>query len=168
MAKRKSNFFEKFSNWATNATGSSPAFIIALTIILIWIFTGPIFDYSDTWQLIINTGTTIVTFLMVFLIQKSQNKDSKAVHLKLNEIIAAHQGASNRMVDIENLSESELDRLHKFYAQLSILSEKEDDLTCTHSIDAATENHNTKVTSYRSKPHYHNTKAKNDVRKPGK
>ncbi|MEO8885933.1 MAG: low affinity iron permease family protein, partial [Mucilaginibacter sp.] len=101
MAKNKSNFFEKFANWATNATGSSAAFIIALTIIITWIFTGPIFDYSDTWQLIINTGTTIVTFLMVFLIQKSQNKDSKAIHLKLNELIASHQGTSNRMVNIE-------------------------------------------------------------------
>ncbi len=168
MAKRKSNLFEKFSNWATNATGSSAAFIIALTIILVWIFTGPIFDYSDTWQLIINTGTTIVTFLMVFLIQKSQNKDSKAVHLKLNEILASHQGASNRMVDIENLSEAELDHLHRFYAQLSILAEKEDDLTCTHSIDAATANHNNKVTGYRSTEHYKNSKAKNDVRKPDK
>lgn len=160
MATRKSNFFENFSNWATNATGSSAAFFTALSIIIIWIFTGPIFDYSDTWQLIINTGTTIVTFLMVFLIQKSQNKDSKAVHLKLNELLASHQGASNRMVDIENLSEAELDHLHKFYEQLSVLAEKEDDLTCTHSIDAATENHNNKVTSYRSTEHYKKFKAK--------
>jgi low affinity Fe/Cu permease len=101
---------------------------------------GPIFKYSDTWQLIINTGTTIVTFLMVFLIQKSQNKDSKAIHLKLNEILASHEGSSNRMVDIEDLTEEELDQLHKFYVKLSDLAEKEDDLTCTHSIDAAEEN----------------------------
>jgi low affinity Fe/Cu permease len=93
MAKKKSkNLFEKFANWATAATGSSPAFIIAIAIIIVWLITGPIFDYSDTWQLIINTGTTIVTFLMVFLIQKSQNKDSKAIHLKLNELLASHQG----------------------------------------------------------------------------
>src|SRR5476651_2247619 len=113
MAKPTSNYFEKFSNWATNATGSSAAFITAITIIIIWGVTGPIFHYSDTWQLIINTGTTIVTFLMVFLIQKSQNKDSKAVHLKLNELLASHQGASNRMVNIEDLTEKDLDLLHR-------------------------------------------------------
>ncbi|RYD86172.1 MAG: low affinity iron permease family protein, partial [Sphingobacteriales bacterium] len=85
--KKKKNLFERFANWATNATGSSAAFIIALSVIVVWVITGPIFNYTDTWQLIINTGTTIVTFLMVFLIQKSQNKDSKAIHLKLNELI---------------------------------------------------------------------------------
>ena len=168
MAKKKSNFFENFSNWATNATGSSPAFFTAIFIIIIWLITGPIFDYSDTWQLIINTGTTIVTFLMVFLIQKSQNKDSKAVHLKLNELLAAHQGASNRMVDIENLTESDLDQLHKFYVQLSELAEREDDLTCTHSIDAAQENHKTKLTGYKSKPHYDNAKTKRNSNKQSK
>ncbi|MBK0380856.1 low affinity iron permease family protein [Mucilaginibacter segetis] len=158
MAKKKKNLFEKFANWATVATGSSAAFIIAASIILIWIVTGPVFNYSDTWQLIINTGTTIVTFLMVFLIQKSQNKDSKAVHLKLNELLASHQGASNRMVNIEDLSEKELDQLHKFYVRLYNLAKKEDDLTCTHSIDAAEENHNTKLSSYKSKPHYNNAR----------
>jgi low affinity Fe/Cu permease len=139
MANKKS-MFEKFSNWATMATGSSAAFIIAISVIVVWLVSGPIFKYSDTWQLIINTGTTIVTFLMVFLIQKSQNKDSKAIHLKLNEILASHEGSSNRMVDIEDLTEEELDQLHKFYVKLSDLAEKEDDLTCTHSIDAAEEN----------------------------
>jgi len=96
---------------------------------VVWGITGPIFKYSDTWQLIINTGTTVVTFLMVFLIQKLQNKDSKAIHLKLNELLASHQGASNRMVDIEDLTEKELDHLHRFYVQLSDLAEQEDDLT---------------------------------------
>jgi len=154
MAQKKKNLFENFANWATAATGSSAAFIIAICTILVWLVTGPVFKYSDTWQLIINTGTTIVTFLMVFLIQKSQNKDSKAVHLKLNEILASHQGASNRMVDIENLTEKELDQLHKFYVRLSELAEKEDDLTCTHSIDAADDNHETKQSGYKSKSHY--------------
>jgi len=158
MVNKKTNLFEKFSNWATNATGSSTAFIIAITIIIIWGVTGPIFKYSDTWQLIINTGTTIVTFLMVFLIQKSQNKDSKAVHLKLNELLASHQGASNRMVDIEDITENELDQLHKFYVQLSDLAEGEDDITCTHSIDAAEENHRAKLSSLQSKPHYANAR----------
>jgi low affinity Fe/Cu permease len=158
MASKKKNLFERFANWATIATGSSAAFITAIVIIAVWIITGPIFNYSDTWQLIINTGTTIVTFLMVFLIQKSQNKDSKAIHLKLNEILASHQGASNRMVDIEDLSEQELDQLHKFYVQLSELAQKEDDITCTHSIDAAEENHRLKLTTLQSKPHYANAK----------
>ncbi len=138
--KRKKNFFEGCSNWATNATGSSAAFMIAITVIIIWLVTGPVFKYSDTWQLIINTGTTIVTFLMVFLIQKSQNKDSKAIHLKLNELLASHEGTSNRMVNIEDLTEAELDHLYKFYIRLSDLAEKDADLTATHSIDAAEEN----------------------------
>ena len=168
MAAKKKNFFERFSNAATAATGSSAAFITAISVIIIWGVTGPVFKYSDTWQLIINTGTTIVTFLMVFLIQKSQNKDSKAIHLKLNELVASHQGASNRMVNLEELTEEDLDRLHKFYVKLSALAEKEDDLTCTHSIDAAEENHNVKLSGYKTKGHYNTSKEKNDIRKPGK
>ena len=140
MKKRK-NLFEQFSNWATHATGSSAAFIIATSTVIIWAVSGPIFNYSETWQLVINTGTTIVTFLMVFLIQKSQNKDSKAIHLKLNELIASHEGTSNRMVNLEDLSEEELDQLAKFYAHVAKLALQEGDLTCTHSIDAAKENH---------------------------
>jgi low affinity Fe/Cu permease len=147
--KKKINFFERFANWATAATGSSGAFIIAISVIITWLISGPVFHYSDTWQLIINTGTTIVTFLMVFLIQKSQNKDSKAIHLKLNEILASHEGTSNRIVDIENLSEDDLDRIHRFYAKLSALAEKENDITRTHSIDAAEENHHRKAARYK-------------------
>lgn len=163
--KKKRNFFERFANWATIATGSSAAFIIAASVILIWIVTGPIFNYSDTWQLIINTGTTIVTFLMVFLIQKSQNKDSKAIHLKLNELLASHQGASNRMVDIEDLTEEELDQLRKYYVKLYALAQKEDDLTCTHSIDAAEENHKSKQSHYNTNPHYINARKKKNTSK---
>ncbi|MES2268910.1 MAG: low affinity iron permease family protein [Bacteroidota bacterium] len=159
MATKKKNLFERFANWATIATGSSAAFISAVLVIIIWLVTGPVFKYSDTWQLIINTGTTIITFLMVFLIQKSQNKDSKAIHLKLNELLASHEGASNRMVDIEDLTEQELDKLHKFYVRLSDLAEEEDDITCTHSIDAADENHNIKLTKIKSKTHYKSAKA---------
>jgi low affinity Fe/Cu permease len=144
MAKKK-NLFEQFSTWATVATGSSGAFIIAIAVIIIWMVSGPIFKYSDTWQLVINTGTTIITFLMVFLIQKSQNKDSKAIHLKLNEILASHEGTSNRMVDIEDLTELELDHLHKFYKKLSDSAERDDDITRTHSIDAADENQERKA-----------------------
>lgn len=165
IAKKKKNLFEHFANWATIATGSSGAFLTAIAVIIVWGITGPIFHYSDAWQLIINTGTTIVTFLMVFLIQKSQNKDSKAIHLKLNELLASHQGASNRMVDIEDMNEKELDQLHKFYVQLSELAEREDDLTCTHSIDAAEENHNAKLTLLQSKPHYNAHKLKTRSKK---
>jgi low affinity Fe/Cu permease len=148
--KKKKNFFERFANWATAATGSSAAFITATSVIVIWAVTGPVFRYSETWQLIINTGTTIVTFLMVFLIQKSQNKDSKAIHLKLNELLASHEGTSNRMVNIEDLTEEELDRLYKFYIRLSDLAQKESDLTKTHSIDAAKENHSGKSQRYKT------------------
>lgn len=142
--KTKKNLFERFSNWATHATGSSAAFILATSTVILWAVSGPIFGYSETWQLVINTGTTIITFLMVFLIQKSQNKDSKAIHLKLNELIASHEGTSNRMVNLENLSEEELDQLAKFYAHIAKLALKEGELTCTHSIDAAEENHDFK------------------------
>ena len=149
--KKKKNFFERFSNWATAATGSSAAFIIAAATVVIWAVTGPVFQYSETWQLVINTGTTIVTFLMVFLIQKSQNKDSKAIHLKLNELLASHEGTSNRMVNIEDLTEEELDHLYKFYIRLSELAQKETDLTKTHSIDAAEENQSRKSQRYNKK-----------------
>lgn len=152
--KKKQSAFEKFANWATIATGSSAAFIIAALTVLIWAITGPVFKYSETWQLVINTGTTIITFLMVFLIQKSQNKDSKAVHLKLNELIASHEGSSNRMVNIEDLTEVELDRLYKFYIHLSKLAEKENDLTCTHSIDAAEENQDFKHGNFSKRKSY--------------
>lgn len=135
----KRHFFERFAGWTTRATGSSGAFIAAVSVVLIWAVTGPLFGFSENWQLVINTGTTIVTFLMVFVIQKSQNKDSKAVHLKLNELIAAQEGASNRMVDLEDISEEELDQLHKFYAKLAQISKSKSDLLCSHSIDAAEE-----------------------------
>ena len=137
MPGKKQNFFEKAANAITQWTGSSMAFGIALGLIIGWVLTGPVFHYSDTWQLVINTGTTIITFLMVFLIQKTQNKDSKAIQLKLNELIAANRFTSNRMVDIENLDESELDVLRKFYQRLSASAAKDTDIHQSHSIDAA-------------------------------
>ncbi|RYY07797.1 MAG: low affinity iron permease family protein [Sphingobacteriaceae bacterium] len=143
----KLNLFERFANWATKATGSATAFITALLVIIVWGISGPIFKYSEVWQLVINTGTTIITFLMVFLIQKSQNKDSKAIHLKLNELIAADKYASNRMVSIEDLSEKELDKLRKFYCTLTELAEKDSDIHESHSIDAAKKNHQRKLKS---------------------
>lgn len=145
MSSENQNFFERFSNWATIATGSPAAFIIAVALILVWAISGPFFNFSETWQLVINTGTTIVTFLMVFLIQKGQNKDSKAIQIKLNELIAAHEKASNRIVDIEDLTEKELDKLHRYYQKLSDLAEEDTDLHQSHSIDAAEDNHEHKL-----------------------
>ena len=129
--------FQKMANKVTKATGSPIAFIIALTVIILWAITGPIFGFSDTWQLVINTGTTIITFLMVFIIQQSQNKETTAIQLKLNELIACNERASNRLVDIEDLSEEELDRIKKFYIKLSDLAEKEMDVKSSHSLSEA-------------------------------
>ena len=137
--KNKIGLFEKFANTATKFTGSSPAFLGAAGVVVLWAASGPLFNFSETWQLVINTGTTIITFLMVFLIQKAQNKDGKAIQLKLNELIAAHGHTSNRMIDIEDLTEDELDQLHKFYVKLAMLAKKESDIHCSHSIDAAEE-----------------------------
>ncbi|KEQ28509.1 low affinity iron permease family protein [Pedobacter antarcticus] len=137
MKSKTSSGFEKIADRITCFTGSSTAFGIAAAVVIIWAVSGPIFKYSDTWQLVINTGTTIVTFMMVFLIQKSQNKESKAIQLKLNELIAASRHASNRMVDIEDLTELELDMLHKYYATLSDKAEEDDDIHKSHSIDNA-------------------------------
>ena len=137
MKKKAENKFEQIATKITCWTGSSLAFGIAIGVVITWVICGPVFNYSDTWQLVINTGTTIVTFLMVFLIQKSQNKDGKAIQLKLNELIAASRHASNRMVDIEDLTEGELDVLHKYYARLSEKAEADDDIHNSHSIDKA-------------------------------
>ena len=132
-----STLFQKMSNKITKATGSPIAFITALTVVIIWAVTGPIFGYSDTWQLVINTGTTIITFLMVFIIQQSQNKDTVAIHLKLNELIASHERASNRLVDIEDLSDEELQKIKEFYVTISELAEKENGVNNSHSLSEA-------------------------------
>lgn len=136
-----SELLEKFSHQATKATGTSAAFVFAVLVIVVWGITGPIFKYSDTWQLVINTSTTIVTFLMVFLIQRAQNKDALAIHLKLNEIVAAMEGASNRLIDVEDLSEPEIDALRNYYKRLIELARKDDVLTNTHSIEEAASRH---------------------------
>ncbi len=133
--------FEKAAGTITRATGSSVAFLMATMLILAWLITGPIFSFSDTWQLVINTGTTIITFLMVFIIQQSQNKDSLAIQLKLNELIACDERASNRLIDVEDLTQEELEILKKFYIRLSELAEKEKDLFSSHSVDEATGQH---------------------------
>lgn len=143
---KKTNIFEKISHYCTEFTGSTSAFIIAVLIIIIWLTTGPIFNFSDTWQLVINTGTTIITFLMVFLIQRAQNKDSKAVHLKLNELIASLKGPSNRLIDVEELNEEEIRVLSNYFHRLSEMAKKEQDLSQSHSIEEAEELHKGKYT----------------------
>jgi low affinity Fe/Cu permease len=135
--KRLNRFFDKFSTRVTKITGSLWAFIVAVFLILAWAVTGPLFGFSDTWQLVINTSTTIVTFLMVFIIQQTQNKDTTAIHLKLNELIASNKQASNRLVDAEDLTDEELQVLKKFYVRLGNLAEKEGEIHSTHSIDEA-------------------------------
>jgi low affinity Fe/Cu permease len=127
--------FDAFANIVTRITGTPWAFCIAIFIVLIWAVTGPVFDYSDTWQLVINTGTTIVTFLMVFVIQQSQNKDTMALHLKLNELIGASDKASNRLIDIEDLTEDELQLIKKYYVTLSGISKRQKELQRSHSIE---------------------------------
>ena len=143
MSQNK-NYFEKFANAATSFTGSSSAFLIAISIVIIWAVLGPIFKYSETWQLVINTGTTIITFLMVFLIQKAQNKDGKAIQIKLNELIAASKNASNRIIDIEDLTEAELNQLHKYYEKLADEAAEDDNLHLSHSISSAVKNQESK------------------------
>src|SRR5436190_23391716 len=117
--KGLSKTFDAFSTKVTKLSGSPGAFIIALTTIIVWAVTGPVFNYSDTWQLVINTGTIIITFLMVFLIQQSQNKDTLALQIKLNELIAANPNANNRIIDTEELTGEELEMLKKFYIKMS-------------------------------------------------
>ncbi len=134
---RSAGISERFAVSVTKATGSTGAFILALMIVIVWAVSGPFFHYSENWQLIINTGTTIITFLMVFLIQKAQNKDSLAIQLKLNELVAAHEFASNRLVNVENLSEEEMKVIQKYYAGLSKLTKNEESLQQSHSIDEA-------------------------------
>jgi len=134
----------RLSLTATRWAGGSGAFAAACGVILVWVATGPIFRYSDTWQLVINTGTTIVTFLMVFLIQRAQNKESRAIHLKLNELVAALGGASNRLVNVEDLTEADLETLAHHYRELAALAKKDSSLTQSHSVEEAGRRHEKK------------------------
>jgi low affinity Fe/Cu permease len=145
MAKRSrprsQHLFERISQRAAEFTGGSWAFVAAGGLILVWLISGPLFDFSNTWQLVINTGTTIITFLMVFLIQRSQNKDALAVQLKLNELVAAMKGASNRLIDIEDLGEDELAVLHIHYRKLAKMAEQDGHLASSHSVEEAEQRH---------------------------
>lgn len=139
--RRRAGPIERMSQYATKYSGSSAAFALALGVILVWLITGPLFRFSDTWQLVINTGTTVITFLMVFLIQRAQNKESMAIQLKLNEIVAALAGASNRLVDVESLSERELEILHNHFRRLAHMAGKEADIRQSHSVEEADVRH---------------------------
>ena len=153
MGRTKSNklsqILEQFSLKATKATGTSMSFILALSVIIIWALTGPLFRFSDTWQLVINTSTTIITFLMVFLIQRTQNKDAQAIHLKLNEIVAALEGASNNLIDVEDLTEGEIETLHTYYQKLVEMAKNDIKLTQSHSVEEAEARHLIKHATHR-------------------
>jgi low affinity Fe/Cu permease len=133
--------FTRIANTVSHLAGLPPTFIACCAIVIVWAVSGPFFGFSDTWQLVINTGTTVVTFLMVFLIQRTQNKDSLAIQLKLNEIVAAVEGASNRLISVEDLSEDELRILHAHYTRLAQMSKSERRLTESHSIEEAEARH---------------------------
>lgn len=143
--KKLAKTFDRFSSIVTKVTGKPISFIIAFLVIIVWAVSGPIFQFSDTWQLVINTGTTIITFLMVFVIQQSQNKDTIALQIKLNELIASSKDASNRLIDVEDLTPEELEILKKFYVQLAKLAAKETDFKTTHSIEEAAVRHKMKM-----------------------
>ena len=137
-------FFARMARWATDWSGTTLAFFLAVLLIVVWALTRPLFDTFDTWQLVINTLTTIITFLMVFLIQRAQNKDSRAVHLKLNELVAAVEGASNRLINAETLTEGELKVLHAHYGKLLELARSTGHITDCHSVEEAVTRHTRK------------------------
>jgi low affinity Fe/Cu permease len=135
---------ERAAEKATKYAGSSWAFAAAVSVILVWLVSGPLFNYSDTWQLVVNTGTTIITFLMVFLIQRTQNKENRAIQLKLNELVAALKGASNRLIDVEDWTEEELLNLHRHYRRLAKLAGEDADSRRSLSVDSAEARHRSK------------------------
>jgi low affinity Fe/Cu permease len=143
----------RFATWISEKAGSTWAFTIALLVVIVWAATGPLFHYSDTWQLVINTSTTIVTFLMVFLIQRAQNKGELAVQLKLNELVAAVDAANNRLISVEDLSEDELEVLHKHYRKLAMMAENETPVEESHSVAEAEMRHRRKAKHRQSEKH---------------
>ena len=144
-SRRRDSPFDRLGMAAARGTGSSLAFSLAVLLVLGWAATGPLFGYSETWQLVINTGTTVVTFLMVFLIQHAQNKDSTAIHMKLNELLAAQQGASNHLIAAEELDEYTLQLLRRHYRELVDLSVQTEDVADSHSVEEALRRHRDKV-----------------------
>lgn len=147
MSARSRSISDRMAALASAVTawaGGNWGFATALAVVVIWAVTGPLFRWSDTWQLVINTGTTIVTFLMVFLIQRTQNKDGLAIQLKLNEIVAAIEGANNRLIDVEELSEEELEIIRRHYRRLAQMAQEEEQVSVSHSLEEAEERHQVK------------------------
>ena len=149
-ADKKTSAFSRFAENITKYSGTTGVFVGAVALVLLWAATGPLFKYSETWQLVINTGTTIITFLMVFLIQRAQNKDSLVLHLKLNELIAATKGASNRLINAQDFSEEEIRLIHQFYCLLADKARADNDLGETHSVEEAEDNHHDKLAAHRA------------------
>ncbi len=146
-AKRKFarlHFIERFSSRITKATGSNAAIITAFSAVVLWLFWGLFVNFSENWKFVFIICTTIITFLMVFIIQKSRNKDALAIQLKLNELVAAHDLASNRLVDVENMTEAELKVIQKYYSRLSDFTKNDENLQQSHSIDETEVNHDIK------------------------
>jgi low affinity Fe/Cu permease len=135
------SFAARLARKATDWSGTTAAFLLAFLLIVVWAASRPLWENFDTWQLVINTATTIITFLMVFLIQRAQNKDSQAIHLKLNELVAAVQGASNRLINVEGMSEEELKALHEHYCKLVELARADIKVTDSHPVEEAVERH---------------------------
>jgi low affinity Fe/Cu permease len=138
-------FFDQMATRVTKASGRPATFIVACAIVILWAITGPIFKFSNTWQLVINTGTTVITFLMVFIIQQTQNKDTIALQLKLNELISSSGLASNHLISVEDLTTEELEVLKKFYMRLASLAKKGEDIHTSHSLDEAELRHSQKI-----------------------
>ena len=149
-AGKKTSVFGRFAEKTTKYSGTTGVFVGAVALVLLWAATGPLFKYSETWQLVINTSTTIITFLMVFLIQRAQNKDSLVVHLKLNELLAATKGASNRLINAQDFSEEEIRLIHQFYCLLADKARADNDLGETHSVEEAEDNHHDKLAAHRA------------------
>ena len=148
---KRPGFMERISGRLTEWTGSTPALTLAVALIVAWLVSGPLFHFSDTWQLVINTTTTVVTFLMVFMIQRAQNKESKALNLKLNELIAAMEGSSNRLIDVESLSEQELATLAQHYRALVKMAARDASLLESHTVEEAEARHARKSKPPRSR-----------------
>jgi low affinity Fe/Cu permease len=147
----RESIFARIARAAADWSGSAMAFMLAVLLLVVWSVSRPLFDSFDTWQLVINTATTIVTFLMVFLIQRAQNKDAQAIHLKLNELVAAMQGASNRLINAETLTEEELRTLHAHYCKLVELAQKDLKVTDSHSVEEAEGRHTHKMQGRRER-----------------
>jgi low affinity Fe/Cu permease len=141
---RSVNIIEYYASKITTGAGSNATLLIAFIVVMIWCISGAFMHFSEQWALIMSTGSSAITFLMVFLIQKSQNKDSMATQLKLNELVAANELASNRLVDVEGMTEEELKVIQKYYSKLSIFSQKQESLQQSHSIDEQHEEHEIK------------------------